>query len=96
MVGFGLDAARIQFAADDILREDPPIFGDTTPYSSVTHLKGHVEIRTCCMQSTKADAAHPYPPRSYTIVHADEVDYHEATGEIEARGTVRITFQEQR
>ena len=96
IVSFGLESANMSFAADDIVRENPPIYSDNRPYATVTHLKGHVEIRACCMQPTNSTPAHPDPPRSNMILHADEADYHEATGEIEAHGTVRITFQSQR
>ena len=91
----GTETARVHLAADQILREDPPDPGPS-PYASVVRLKGNVEIRTCCVQlSTKTASRRKPHPRAYMVMHADEADYHSKTGEIEARGTVRVTFQPQ-
>jgi len=51
----------------------------------VVHLKGNVriEIRTS-----------PKNAREVTILHADEAEYHEDTGEILPRGNVRVTIEE--
>jgi hypothetical protein len=58
-------------------------------YPAVIHLKGDVEIRTPqCIPTGKGTEINCY---GETIVRADEADYHEDTGEIEARGHVRVT-----
>ena len=82
-VGVGSDRMRIAFAADSIDKQD-----GATGYASLIHLKGNVEIRTCCVQlpSTQNLGA-------YMIMSADEVDYDEVTNKIEARGVVRVSFQ---
>lgn len=57
-------------------------------YPSVVELKGNVQI------IVKIVAQHN--PLSLLImeVRADEVDYHEDTGEIEARGNVRVRYRD--
>ena len=57
-------------------------------YPSVIQLKGNVEIKT---KTVVQDS-----PVSLMImvVRADEADYHEDTGEIEARGTVRVDYRD--
>jgi hypothetical protein len=35
----------------------------------------------------------PKPTKAYVVMHADEAEYHGATGEIEAHGTVKLNFQ---
>jgi len=80
-VATGVDFASIGFAADSIVKEDGP-----TRYDSLVHLRGDVEIRTCCVGSPKR-------PRVYMIMRADEADYDGEKGEIEARGSVRVSFQ---
>lgn len=82
----GIDRAAIGFAADSIVREDGP-----TRYNSQIHLRGNVEIRTCCTQRPGQSQARP---RAYMIMRADEADYDGEKGEIEARGTVRVSFQD--
>jgi lipopolysaccharide assembly outer membrane protein LptD (OstA) len=59
---------------------------DVNAAPSVVHLKGNVEIKTCC---TGAGAQ----PRQYMVLRADEASYNDQTGEIEARGVVRVTFE---
>ena len=90
------DTRNVSLTADSIVREDPPTRGHL--YPSLTRLKGHVEIRTCCLQlSTLRGLANSDPDsRVYMILHADEADYHEESGELEARGTVRVNFQDTR
>jgi len=85
-VAMGSDRA-INFTADSIVREDGPAH-----YDSLVHLKGNVEIRTCCVQ--RATASKKNPNRAYLIMHADEADYNGETDQIEARGTVHVSFQE--
>jgi lipopolysaccharide assembly outer membrane protein LptD (OstA) len=85
-VAVGSDHA-VHFAADSIVKEDGP-----TRYDSLVHLKGNVEIRTCCVQ--RATSSNKKAPRAYLVMHADEADYNGETDQIEARGTVRVSFQE--
>jgi hypothetical protein len=60
-------------------------------YPSVVHLKGKVEIRMpVCVRTGPGNAQ---VCSGYTILHADEADYHEDTGQIDARGTVTVTRQ---
>src|SRR5215472_8051943 len=83
-------STRLGFTAGSILREDPPNPGPS-PLASLVHLHGNVEVRTCCVQ-LPASKENPNPPSANMIIQADEADYHADTGEIEARGTVRISF----
>jgi len=89
-IGVASDRAALYFAADSIDKQD-----GVAGYASSIHLKGNVEIRTCCVQqpSAKTSPGSTHPPQAYMIMSADEVDYDDVTGEIEARGTVRVTFQ---
>ena len=58
-------------------------------YPSVIRLKGDVEIRTpVCFKSGKStDERVCY---GYTTIRADEAEYDEATGEIQAQGKVTV------
>jgi hypothetical protein len=57
-------------------------------YPSVIHLKGDVEIRTpVCFQAHDSAKTVCY---GETVVHADEAEYHEDTGEIEPHGKVTV------
>jgi hypothetical protein len=58
-------------------------------YPSVIRLKGDVEIRTpvCFKTGKSTDETVCY---GYTVVRADEAEYHEDTGEIEAHGKVTV------
>jgi lipopolysaccharide assembly outer membrane protein LptD (OstA) len=90
VVATGTDRAAISFAADRIVKED-----GATRYDSLIHLKGNVEIRTCCVQLPARNQiipGDPSPPQAYIILSADEADYDGETGKIEARGVVRVTF----
>ena len=71
---------RVTLEADSIKRQPS--------YPSVIQLKGNVEIKT---KTVVQDS-----PLSLMImvVRADEADYHEDTGEIEARGTVRVDYRD--
>jgi lipopolysaccharide assembly outer membrane protein LptD (OstA) len=83
VVATGNDGAAMNFAADSIVKED-----GATRYDSLIHLKGNVEIRTCCLEFRP-----PNPPSRYLVMTADEADYDAETGKLEARGTVRVSFQ---
>jgi hypothetical protein len=89
-VGAGSDRIAITFAADSIDKQD-----GATGYASLVHLKGNVEIRTCCVQRPSANTSpgSTHPPQAYMIMSADEAEYDDVTGKIEARGIVRVTFQ---
>jgi hypothetical protein len=84
--------ANLTMTADRILREDPSNTAAVSPYASEVQLKGHVEIRMCCVQRP-ASKRNPKPATAYMILHADEADYHGETGEFEARGTVKVNFK---
>jgi lipopolysaccharide assembly outer membrane protein LptD (OstA) len=81
------EGASINFAAESIERQDSPT-PSASPYASVVRLKGNVVIRTCCVQKQRKNQ-----PKQLLIMRADEADYHQDTGEIEARGNVRVNFQ---
>lgn len=88
-------STRVTLSADQILREDSANLRPS-PYASVIHLRGNVEIRMCCVQlptGNDASKQNPDPPSMYLLMHTDDADYHEETGEIEAHGTVRVTYQ---
>jgi hypothetical protein len=71
------------------VRQDPPKGSNVKPYASEVQLKGHVEIKVCCVQKEL-----PQTSKQVVVMDADEVDYHGATGSFEARGTVRVSFQD--
>ena len=56
-------------------------------YPGTVHLKGDVEIKTpvCIAQPTGQVCA------GYVVVRADEADFHEDSGQIDARGKVTVT-----
>lgn len=83
--------ANLTMTADSIVREDPSTAA-VSPYASEVQLKGHVEIRMCGVQRP-ASKHSPKPVMAYMILHADEADYHGETGDFEARGTVKVNFQ---
>jgi hypothetical protein len=83
--------ARINLAAESIVREDPPPPGPSR-YASLVRLQGNVEIRTCCVMLPPSKS-NPNPTRAYIIMHSDQATYNIDTGEVEARGTVRVNFQ---
>ena len=73
-----IGAATIQ--ADSIER---PV-----PFPSIIQLKGNVQITTKIV-------AHDAPlSLMIMVVRADEADYHEDTGEIEARGSVQVNYRD--
>ena len=58
-------------------------------YPSVIHLKGDVEIRMpVCVATGRGSVQHC---AGEIVFRADEVDLHEETGQIEAKGAVRVT-----
>ena len=58
-----------------------------TEYPSVLHLKGSVEIKTpVCIGGTDRQTCD-----GYVVLRADEADFHEDSGQIDARGNVRVT-----
>jgi lipopolysaccharide assembly outer membrane protein LptD (OstA) len=75
-----LTVGRSTLQAESIDRE--------LPYPSVIRLKGNVQIT--------ARTVVQYAPLSLMImvVKADEADYHEDTGEIEARGDVQVSYRD--
>ena len=61
-------------------------------YPSVIHLKGSVEIKTpVCV---KAGPASALSCAGYIVLRADAADFHEGSGQIEARGNVTVTREE--
>jgi len=85
-------SANFSFVADSIERQDPP-----TPlpkqFASVVHLRGNVEIRTCCVQTPFPSKKAQTIPKQVVKMRADEVDFNQETGEMEVRGNVHVTFQ---
>jgi lipopolysaccharide assembly outer membrane protein LptD (OstA) len=57
-------------------------------FPSTIQLKGNVEI------TTKINVADAPPRLMIMVLRADEADYHEDTGEIEARGTVLMNYRD--
>jgi hypothetical protein len=58
-------------------------------YPTVVKLSGNVEIRTpVCLPAGKKGAV---VCDGYMVVHADEAQFHEDTGQIEAQGNVTVT-----
>ena len=57
-------------------------------YPSVIRLKGNVQI------ATKIRAQGAPLILMIMVVRADEADYHEDTGEIEARGSVQVNYRD--
>jgi lipopolysaccharide assembly outer membrane protein LptD (OstA) len=56
--------------------------------SRLLHLKGNVQI------ATKIVAQDAPLSLMIMVVRADEADYHEDTGEIEARGSVQVNYRD--
>ncbi len=58
-------------------------------YPAVIHLKGSVEIKTpVCTKEGQGSALHC---DGYVVLRADQADLREDSGQIEARGNVRVT-----
>lgn len=71
----------VEVAALEVVRE--------LPYPSVIHLKGSVEIKTPVCLVTGPGTAQSCA--GYVVLHADQADLHEDSGQIEASGSVRVT-----
>jgi lipopolysaccharide assembly outer membrane protein LptD (OstA) len=61
------------------------------PSPSVIHLKGSVEIKTPVCLLTNPGNRQTWVCDGSVVLRADEADFHEETGQIEARGNVKIT-----
>jgi hypothetical protein len=84
MIGIpGTDGGRVVLTASTMERDLSS--GTTEP---VMHLKGKVEAK---MITCVPAGASEHRCESAMVLHADEVDYNEKTGEIDARGDVHIT-----
>lgn len=60
---------------------------------AILHLQGNVEVRmTTCVPARPGDRG---ICKGATVLHADQVDYDEKTGEMDARGNVHITPDQQ-
>jgi hypothetical protein len=58
-------------------------------YPAILHLKGRVEIKTpVCVNTGPGNAMHC---AGYIVLHADAADFHEDSGQTEARGNVTVT-----
>jgi lipopolysaccharide assembly outer membrane protein LptD (OstA) len=57
-------------------------------FPAIVHLKGSVEI------ATKVGVSDAPVSLMIMVVRADEADYHEDTGEIEARGNVQMNYRD--
>jgi|KBSMisStaDraftv2_1062788.scaffolds.fasta_scaffold2571071_1 hypothetical protein len=58
-------------------------------YPAILHLKGRVEIKTpVCVNTGPGNAMHC---AGYVVLHADTADFHEDSGQTEARGNVTVT-----
>jgi lipopolysaccharide assembly outer membrane protein LptD (OstA) len=61
----------------------------TPEYPSIVHLKGSVEIKMpVCVAAGRVNA---HLCDGYVVLHADEADFHEDSGQIDARGNVTVT-----
>ncbi len=81
--------ANRTMTADSIVREDPSTAA-VSPYATEVQLKGHVEIRMCCVQRP-ASKDSPKPVMAYMILHADEADDHGESGDFVE--PVNVNFQ---
>ncbi len=66
------------------------------PYNSIDHLRGSVEIKTpVCIQqhdaTNRSDSTNQWTCDGFVVLHADQADFHEDSGQIEASGNVRVT-----
>ncbi len=58
-------------------------------FPAIVHLKGSVEIRTPICVATGGNNAQSCD--GYLVLRAGEADFHEDSGQIDARGEVRLT-----
>lgn len=82
--GINPQGNRVDLAADRIEREAPSVSWQL----AVVHLKGHVVVRIPFAQFGGEPSK-----TQYVIIHAEEADYHEDSGQIEPRGNVRVDFE---
>jgi lipopolysaccharide assembly outer membrane protein LptD (OstA) len=76
---------RVELTASNIQRDL-----SSKERESIIHLRGNVEVRmVTCGPAGRDDAM--ACDKGSMVLHADEVDYNEKTGEINARGDVRVT-----
>jgi hypothetical protein len=85
-----IPAKDVSLTADSIVRRDQPNASNVARYASDIELKGHVEVKVCCVQRELRQK----PPEQMIIVNADEVDYHADTLNFEAHGTVKVIFRD--
>lgn len=58
-------------------------------YPAILHLTGSVEIKTpVCLKAGQRSALYC---DGYVVLRADQADFHESSGQIEARGNVKVT-----
>ena len=58
-------------------------------YPAIIHLKGSVEIKTpVCLKAGQGSTLHC---DGYLVLHADQADFHEGSGQIDAHGKVTVT-----
>lgn len=86
VVATGTNPGFISFTAESIVKQD-----GATRYESLIHLKGNVEIRTCCVATPTGNSG-----SAYLIMNAEEADYDGEAGTIDARGPVHVHFQTRR
>jgi hypothetical protein len=61
-------------------------------YPAIIHLKGSVEIKTpVCVKAGQGSALNC---DGYVVLHADQADFHEGSGQVEARGSVSVTREQ--
>jgi hypothetical protein len=78
--------ARVSLSASSIQRDI-----SQASYTPVIQLKGNVEIiKALCIPAGQASAV---VCEERMVLHADEADYREDTGEITPRGNVHVSFQ---
>ena len=74
----------VSLTAFDVVRE-----GD---YPAIIHLKGSVEIKTpVCLDVGPGSRQ---ACSGYVVLHADEADFREDSGQIDARGSVKVTREQ--
>jgi lipopolysaccharide assembly outer membrane protein LptD (OstA) len=61
-------------------------------YPAIIHLKGSVEIKTpVCVKGVPGNALFC---AGYVVLHADQADFHEDSGQTEAQGNVTVTREQ--
>jgi lipopolysaccharide assembly outer membrane protein LptD (OstA) len=83
-LSIGAPGGRVALTAFSIQRD---LSSEAT--APIIQLKGNVEIRmVACLPTGKDDAV---VCEATMVLHADEADYNEKSGEIDARGNVHMT-----